>query len=131
MAELFIGIGCEELPARYIAVACSGLRQNVLKLLKDIEYGEVRTWATPRRIAIAISDVAECSPQKEQLVTGPPANRAFVNGEPTKAALGFARGRGVDPSNLEIVTTPRGDVVAVRITSGGESTISRIQKGTF
>ena len=128
-AELFIVVGCEELPARLIDTAISQLKKNILGLLKNIELGKIRTWTTPRRIAIAISDVESQSPLEEKLITGPPADRAFKDGEPTKAAMGFARGKGVSVDALEIVDGPRGKVVGVRLKTGGESVIERILQG--
>jgi glycyl-tRNA synthetase beta chain len=65
----------------------------------------------------------------EQIITGPPADRAFKDGEPTKAAIGFARGKGVDVSALQIMDGPRGPVVGVKVQTGGESTIDLIQSG--
>lgn len=128
-AELFIVVGCEELPARLIEAAISQLEKNILNLVKNIEHGEVKTWTTPRRIAIAISELASQSPVEEKLVTGPPADRAFKDGEPTKAAIGFAKGKGVSVDSIEIVDGPKGKVIGVRLKSGGESVIERIQKG--
>lgn len=120
--ELFVELLCEELPASMVEPALSALRDGLLKLISGVEHGEVRTWATPRRLAVAISDVAEATPVVEQLVTGPPADRAFNDGEPTKVAIGFARGRGVPVESLEVVDGPRGPVVAARVTEGGTRT---------
>ena len=128
-AELFVVVGCEELPARLIEPALSQLKKNVLGLLKNIKHGEVQTWSTPRRIAVAVSDLESHSPLEEKLVTGPPADRAFKDGEPTKAAIGFARGKGVPVEDLQIVDGPKGKVVGVNLRTGGESVIERIQKG--
>ena len=58
MSELFIEIRCEELPARMIDGAQAALAAGVVKLLKGIEHGAVSTWSTPRRIAVAVADVA-------------------------------------------------------------------------
>ncbi len=127
--DLFVIVGCEELPARYVEYSAKQLEQNLLKLLKNISHGPAKIFATPRRIAVLISDVASHSPTQESLVTGPPADRAFVDGEPTKAALGFARGKGVDVSALQIVDGPRGPVVALSVTTGGESTVELVQQG--
>ncbi len=126
MSELFIEIRCEELPARYVDHAVQGLRAGLLKALKGIAYGAVRTWATPRRIAVAIADVPEGKPVEEQLVTGPPEAAAWRDGAWTKAAAGFARGRGVPVESLEIVDGPKGRVVAARVTSGGERTVDLV-----
>lgn len=128
-AELFIAVRCEELPARYVQTAAKGLEKAVRSMLKGISFGEVRTWATPRRIAVAVADVAAARPVEEKLVTGPPEAAAFRDGAWTKAALGFARGKGVDPSALEIVEGPRGRVVAARVKSGGETTVEQVAAG--
>ncbi len=129
MRELFIEIRCEELPARFVERAVAGLASAVEDLLKGVEHGELTTWATPRRIAVAVRNVAEGRPQEEKLVTGPPVQAAYRNGKPTKAAEGFARGRGVAVADLEVVEGPRGEVIAARIRTGGERTISLIAQG--
>lgn len=129
MAELFVALRCEELPAGMVRPALNGLRDGLLGLLKGIEHGDWSAWATPRRLAVSIEGVAEGKPLVEKLVTGPPADRAFVDGQPTRAAMGFARGKGVDVSDLQIVDTDRGKVVAVKVTEGGERTLDVIAAG--
>lgn len=121
--ELFVEILCEELPASMVEPALGALAEGLVGLLEGIEHGAVRTFATPRRLAVAIADVADARPQQVRLVTGPPAERAFdADGTPTRAAVGFARGKGVEPSALKVVEGPRGRVVAVEVTEGGEAT---------
>ena len=129
MRELFIEIRCEELPARFVDRAVKGLAKAVKGLLKGVDHGDLTTWATPRRIAVSVRDVAEGRPQEEKLVTGPPARAAFRNGQPTKAAIGFAKGRGVSVDDLEVVEGPRGEVVAARVRSGGERTVALVAQG--
>ena len=128
-SELFIEIRCEELPARMIARAQRDLAANVVKLLKGIEHGAVSTWSTPRRLAVAVADVASGRPVQEKLVTGPPQRAAYKDGKPTRAAEGFARGRGVSVESLEIVESARGPVIAARIQTGGEQTADLIAAG--
>ncbi len=127
--NLLIIVGCEELPARYVQYAALELEKNVLTLLKNISHGASKTYATPRRIAVSIQSVASHTPSEEKVITGPPADRAFKDGEPTKAAIGFARGKGVDVSALEIIDGPRGPVVGVKVQTGGESTVDLLQQG--
>ena len=67
-AELFIEIRCEELPARFVAPTAATLARRIEGLLKGIEHGAIRTWATPRRLAVAIADVAAGRPLEEKLV---------------------------------------------------------------
>lgn len=129
MSELFVEVRCEELPARFVGPAIGELAERIGRLLSGVEHGELRAWATPRRLAVAVSDVAQGRPVEEQLVTGPPEQAAFRNGEPTRVALGFARGRGVAVEDLEIVETPRGRVVAVRVRKGGEKTVDIVAAG--
>lgn len=127
--DLLIVVGCEELPARYVQYAAAELKKNVLKILKGIEHGTANTYAAPRHIAVSISAVATHAKSEVKIVTGPPADRAFVNGAPTKGAIGFARGKGVDVSDLKVIDGPRGPVVAVEVQTGGESTVELLQQG--
>lgn len=135
MAELFIAIACEELPARYVEYSAVSLAKNIENLIKDIDHGAVTVYASPRRIAVCIENVATESPKEEKIITGPPADRAFVFHEDgsktlTPAGIGFAKGKNIDPETLEIVDLgAKGKVVAVRTQTGGESTIQRIQQG--
>jgi len=128
-AELFIEVRCEELPARFAEPARKGLVAVVTKLLKGIEHGEVRSWGTPRRIAVAISDVATERPVEEKVVTGPPEAAAFRDGAPTPAAIGFAKSKGIAVEDLEIVDGPKGRVIAAKTRTGGEKTADRIAGG--
>lgn len=125
--ELFIALQVEELPAQFVKIAEDGLREGIQSILKNIPFESVQSWSTPRHIAISIPDLAEHSPMNEKVVTGPPWDRAFKNGEPTKVALGFARGKKVRVDELEKVESKRGPVVAVRVKTGGESATKTIQ----
>lgn len=114
----------EELPASFVRPALRALRDGLLSILEGIPHGEARVYATPRRLAVVIDDVHANRPAIEALITGPPADRAFKDGKPTGAAIGFARGRGVDVADLEVVDGPKGRVIAARVTEGGESSLS-------
>jgi glycyl-tRNA synthetase beta chain len=127
--QLFVAVRCEELPASFIGPAERSLASRVSALLKGIEHGNVRTWSTPRRLAVAVEDVQESSPRKTVVVTGPPAAAAFRDGQPTKAAIGFARSKGVDVEKLEIIESKRGPVVSVVMETGGDLAIDKIQAG--
>ena len=128
-AQLFVELLLEELPASMVRPALESLKTGLLGLLDGIEHGDVRVWATPRRLAVAIDDVAEARPLVEELLTGPPAERSFKDGEPTGAAKGFARGKGVEVADLEIVDGPKGKVIAARVQTGGERTSELIRDG--
>jgi len=127
--ELLIEVRCEELPASYIRPALNGLRDGVLGLLKGVETGPVRLYATPRRLAVSVAGVAAGRPVVEKLVTGPPLAAAQRDGAWTKAALGFARGKGLTPDDLELVDGPRGQVVGATVKTGGERTAELLAAG--
>lgn len=127
--ELFVELRCEELPASLVRPALAGLRDGLCELLRGIEHGAPEEFATPRRLAVRIPECAAARPVTERRVTGPPAERAFVDGAPAGPALGFARSRGVDPASLEVVDSPRGRVVAARVREGGERTEDLVGAG--
>lgn len=128
-AQLFIEVHCEELPAGWGAPARQVLAKNIEKLLKGIPYGRVRSWNSTRRIAVAVDEVALARPKVEQVVTGPPWAVAFRDGAYTKAAQGFARGRGASVDDLYEHVGPRGPVVALKVSEGGEPTADKLAAG--
>lgn len=128
-SDLFVEIGTEELPARFVGPAMDGLAAAIEKLLGNIPHGAVRTFGTPRRIAVAVADVAEGRPAVERVVTGPPAAAAFKDGQPTATAEAFAKARGVAVGELFLVDTPKGKVVAARRVEGGEPTAQVVAAG--
>jgi glycyl-tRNA synthetase beta chain len=127
--QLMVELVVEEIPASFVRPALASLANGVTGLLGGLAFGDVRTYATPRRLAVVVDDVQAARPLEKRVITGPPADRAFKDGEPTKAALGFARGKGVDPSALHIVEGPKGPVVAVEIEEGGETTLDLVGAG--
>ncbi|MCB9669290.1 MAG: glycine--tRNA ligase subunit beta [Alphaproteobacteria bacterium] len=129
MSQLLVEVQCEELPATFVRPALDALRTGVLGLLEGIEHGGTRVYATPRRLAVVVDGVAEGRPEVQKEVLGPPESSAFKDGEPTKVAIGFARGKGVDVADLRVVDGPKGRVVAALITEGGESTRERVASG--
>lgn len=129
MSELFVEIGTEELPAHAVGPAAEALAAGLVKLLGSIRFGVVRTFGTPRRIAVSITGVDAARPAVERLVTGPPVAQAFPGGVPGPAADAFARARGVTVEQLLHVDTPKGKVIAVRRVEGGERTADVVGKG--
>ena len=128
-AELFIEIRCEELPARFARPAEQALSKAVIGLLKGIEHGQVRSWVTPRRLAVAVADVSIEKPVVERVVTGPPEAAAFRDGAWTPAGIGFAKSKGLTVDDLEIIDGPRGRVVSATVKTGGQKTSEVIASG--
>ena len=111
-AELFLELGTEEIPAGFIPLALENMQQLLCQELERarISYGEIRTFATPRRLAVSIMDVARLQQRQELEVTGPPARIAFdASGKPTKAAEGFARTNGIPVAELQTIGNAKGD----------------------
>ncbi len=120
--RLLYEIGVEELPAGEIAAAREALASHFVARAADarLPHGAMQTYATPRRLALVVDDVAATANTVEETVMGPAARAAFdAEGRPTKAAEGFARGQGVDPAALFRVETPKGEYVAARVVRGG------------
>ncbi|MGD9030236.1 MAG: glycine--tRNA ligase subunit beta, partial [Anaerolineae bacterium] len=115
-------IGTEELPARDLDDALVQLRQMAPPSLHEarLDYDGLQVLGTPRRLALTVEGLAPRQRAVEELVKGPPAQVAFdAGGRPTQAATGFARGQGVDISDLRVEEMDGGDyVVAVRREEG-------------
>ncbi len=123
MAELLLEIGLEELPASFVHGALRSMHAAADDLLAQHRLGgESRVLGTPRRLTLHVEDLPERTPDREQSVTGPPWQVAFKNGEPTKAALGFAKKNKLDVADLEKVTTDKGDYVGATVRESGQNT---------
>ncbi|HEX8960065.1 MAG TPA: glycine--tRNA ligase subunit beta [Geobacteraceae bacterium] len=114
--ELFLEIGAEEIPAGFVPKALAEMETMIRRELENarLSFGEVRTLGTPRRLVLVVKDIPAAQPDAEITATGPSIKAAFdADGKPTKAAEGFARGQGVDVSQLTTVATDKGEYVAV------------------
>ena len=123
MPTLLFEIGTEELPSWYVAQVETALPALMGQRLASagIRHGALRSFATPRRLAVLVFDVGSRSAQREEVRRGPAASAAFdEGGTPTKAAIGFARASGVEPSALRVEETERGSYVFARREVGGE-----------
>jgi len=112
--ELFLEIGTEEIPAGFLPRAMADMAAIIGKELTTarIGFGEVRTYATPRRLALVVRDVTQEQPTMSVKSFGPAKGVAFdAEGKPTKAAEGFARSQGIDVHALKIEETEKGPYV--------------------
>ena len=122
-ADLLFEIGTEEIPASYVPPALEQLRKIATDSLTThrISFGEIETLGTPRRITLGIKGIKTLQESQETEVVGPPKRVAYdENGEPTKAAIGFAKTQGVELTALRIVETERGEYVAASKLEIGE-----------
>jgi glycyl-tRNA synthetase len=121
-ADFLLEIGTEELPAGDLDSALAQLRQSVSALLSEnrLEHGEIKIHGTPRRLVVYVENLAPAQTEVSELTKGPPAERAFDDeGNPTKAALGFASSKGVPVEALEVRELDGGQYVVVEVAQPG------------
>ena len=125
MAEFLFEIGLEEIPARMIASAEQELATRVKNLLAAEKLldtnAAVRSYATPRRLAVTVSGVLGRQQDTTEQLTGPAWKIAFKDGEPTPAAQAFAKKAGVAVDTLVKQITPKGEYVSATVTRAGRS----------
>ena len=124
-SSFLLEIGVEELPADDVDVAHAALSSRVSALLDELhlEHKQVRIFTTPRRIVLSIDSLSPRQPDREDLVKGPPADKAFdKDGKPTQAGLGFAKKNNLDPATLEAREIDGGKYVAAVVKQKGRPT---------
>ncbi|RKP55229.1 glycine--tRNA ligase subunit beta [Cohnella endophytica] len=103
--DLLLEIGLEEVPARFVRAAMEQLKDKTEKWLSDsrLDFAEVKAYATPRRLAVLVSGLADKQEDVSEEVKGPSRKIAYdENSGWSKPALGFARSQGVEPDSLFI-----------------------------
>jgi len=124
--ELLLEIGTEEIPSDYLENGLKALGDLAQSHLKNnrIEIGQpLEAYGTPRRLVLIGRAVQDKQSDTVQEITGPPKAAAFDDkGNPTKAALGFAKKQGVSVKDLAILETPKGDYLFVKRSIPGRPT---------
>ncbi len=122
-STFLLELGVEELPASDLDSAIAQLQINVPRWLDEelhLEHGSIRVSGTPRRLAVYVESLAARQPDRADLVKGPAAERAFgPDGVPTPAAIGFARGKGLTPKDLQIRDVEGGRYVFALVEQAG------------
>ena len=121
--SLLIEIGTEELPPTSAKKLCDAFIQSVSAQLQDAEFsiGELSPFVTPRRLAMIISDVSNQQPDQIIERKGPATSAAYNDsGEPTKAALGFAKSCGVEMEDLSTIESDKGTYLFYQSTEPGK-----------
>ena len=115
MPAFLLEVGTEELPAGFLSDAIVQWRSHIPHSLEthNLPNTVIEVYGTPRRLAVLITGLPSQQADREEEIKGPPAQAAFKDGQPTKAAIGFATKQGVDISALEIRPTDKGDFVFV------------------
>jgi glycyl-tRNA synthetase beta chain len=124
MATFLLEVGTEELPAQFVASALEQWRSRIPADLSAqvLTSDKIELFGTPRRLAMLVHGLPEQQPQQTEDLKGPSAQAAFKEGQPTPAALGFARKQGVDVSAFEIRPTDKGEFVFVQKVTEGRKT---------
>lgn len=124
MATFLLEVGTEELPASFVKTALEQWQVRIAADLAEqfLSPSAIAFYGTPRRLALVIEGLPERQQDRQEEVKGPPAQAAFKAGQPTKAAEGFARSRGVELSALEVRETDKGAFVFVNQTIAGRPT---------
>ncbi|KGG15149.1 MULTISPECIES: glycine--tRNA ligase subunit beta [unclassified Prochlorococcus] len=125
MSKFLLEIGTEELPADFARLVVSQLEELILRDLQQNRLGfkSITCSSTPRRIAVNIDDLANCSDDFVEERKGPPASKAFEKGCPTDAAKGFAKRYGLSLDDLKTRETPKGEFVFGNILKKGEQAV--------
>jgi len=128
--ELLIEIGVEELPAAWMPSLTRQLAERLTARLNESRIAPmapVESFSTPRRLTVRVAKIAERQEDLEETVSGPPVSAAFgADGQPTPAALGFARKQGVAFEELSRITTPKGEYLAYYRRQRGKSAVDAL-----
>ncbi len=121
---LLIELGTEELPPKSLKILTESFSQFFSTEIKKLgfKFDEVHSFGAPRRLGVALVNCQRKQADQEVEKRGPSVNAAFdENGEPTKAALGWARGNGIDIKDAQRLKTDKGEWLLHRATEQGKT----------
>jgi glycyl-tRNA synthetase beta chain len=128
--ELLIEIGVEELPAAWMPALTRQMAERVDARLRELRIAPgapVESFSTPRRLTARVAKIAERQEDLEETISGPPVSAAIgPDGQPSQAALGFAKKQGVPFEQLARVTTPKGEYLAYHKRQRGRSAVDAL-----
>lgn len=122
-ADLLFELGTEELPPKALQQLSLALAAEFVAGLDaaGLSHGEVKTYCTPRRLAVIVTACATAQPDRDVERRGPALQAAFdAQGQPTKAAQGFARSCGTEVENLDRLETEKGAWLVYRVYEAGQ-----------
>ena len=125
MSTILFELGCEELPPKSLKPLRDALQASVTEQLNeaDITFDSIKAFAAPRRLAIQIEGISDKQSDRSEQKRGPAIKAAFdSDGNPTRAAMGFAKGLGIDASELITINTDKGDYVGYEQIIQGQAT---------
>lgn len=122
--KLLFEIGTEEIPARFIAKTKADMKGYLEKTLKElhIEYKSIELKCTPRRFVVVIDELAENQATVEEELKGPAKKIAFdENNNPSKALLGFLKGKDISPEEVYFKTVGKDEYAHIKLTKEGQA----------
>ena len=131
MSDFLLELGTEEIPARMIASATEELQRRISdlvtreRLTSDASAADAsEAFASPRRIAVLVRGLAASQPDVAEQLLGPATAHAYKDGQPTQAAVAFAKKAGVPLESLTKATTPKGEYLAANVVKKGRPALS-------
>ena len=124
MSNFLLEVGTEDLPAGFVSDAIRQWETMIPASLtaEALTHDRVQVYATPRRLSVIVTNLPDRQIDREEEIKGPPAAAAYQDGQPTPAALGFARKQGVDPASLELRMTDKGEFIFITKSIPGRDT---------
>lgn len=126
--DFLLEVGCEEIPARFIEPALRAMRAGFSRRIDDARLASAdgidqRALGTPRRLALLVKGLPERQADLDQRLIGPKVEAAYdADGQPTRACLGFAKSKGIEPGKLSVFETPSGRAVGIQRRVTGKPT---------
>lgn len=127
--NLLLELGTEELPPKALRNLAQSLHDSFVKQLNEqgLQFSSSKWYATPRRLALFIERLADKQEDKEIEIKGPAIKAAFdADGNPTKAALGWAASNGIDIKDAQTLETPKGAWLYIKTVKAGQATVNVI-----
>lgn len=122
-----VELGTEELPPKSLRTFAESFAANFIEQLDNanLEHGEVIWYASPRRLALKVLNLNDTQPDTQIVKRGPAVSAAFdANGNPTKAAEGWARGCGITVDQAERVQTDKGEWLSYTLNQQGQPVVN-------
>ena len=123
--DFLVELGTEELPPKALKKLSAAFTKGIIDGLEkaQLSFEGYKSFAAPRRLALQITGLETAQPDQNMERRGPAVQAAFdAEGNPSKAAQGFARSNGVDVADLETLETPKGSWLVFRSVKKGEQT---------
>jgi glycyl-tRNA synthetase beta chain len=115
MSNFLLEVGTEDLPAGFVSDAIRQWEAMIPASLAAVAltHDRVQVYATPRRLSVIVTNLPDRQIDREEEIKGPPAAAAYKDGQPTPAAIGFAKKQGIDTESLTLRMTDKGEFIFI------------------